>query len=206
MAVANTPLGVRKIGKQEAIRHLLHCAVRMIAAQEDPFPIHMLVHSAEKLLIDVSKQTGKKLLIDWSLGSPPLGFFKLHRATYNFFKHADNDFDQEISVPEIARFNIPFLFMCTENYKHLFGESTDHMQLIYELVQMMTPRLFNIPDPETHQQRMEELGDATLAQFFEEAFKPNPLLPNLNAEAELDRIDNGGLYQTSIARLRELDL
>jgi hypothetical protein len=64
MAVAANPSGIRKIGKQEAIRHLLHCAVRMIAAQEDPFAIHLLVHSAEKMLIDVSKKTGKKLLLD----------------------------------------------------------------------------------------------------------------------------------------------
>jgi hypothetical protein len=202
---AGTPT-VRKVGKQEAIRHLIHCAVRMMAAQEDPFAIHMLVHAAEKMLIDVSKKTGKELLIDWSQGSIPPGFFKMHRATYNFFKHADNDFDQEISVPQVARFNIPFLYMCAENYRHLFGETTDHMRIMYELMQMMMPRLFDIPDPKWHQERMDDLGSATIAEFLKEGLRPNPLVPNIAIEAELDCADNGDLYTTPIPHLRDADL
>jgi hypothetical protein len=96
--------------------------------------------------------------------------------------------------------------MCTENYKHLFNETTNHMRLVYELMQMMMPRLFDIPDPEWHKERMDELGNATLAEFFEEGFKPNPLVPNLGAEAELDCADNGDLYRTPIPQLRESDL
>src|SRR2546423_1181585 len=93
------PAPVRKIGKQEAIRHLIHCAVRMVAAQEDPFAIHLLIHSAEKMLMDVAKQTGRKLVFNWA-DYMDSKFFKFHRATYNFFKHADKDFDQELAVPE----------------------------------------------------------------------------------------------------------
>jgi hypothetical protein len=178
----------------------------MMAAQEDPFAIHMLVHSAEKMLIDVSKKTGTKLLIDWSQLSIPPSFFKTHRATYNFFKHADNDFDQEISVPQVALFNIPFLYMCTENYKHLFGETTDHMRMMYELMQMMMPAFFDIPDPDWHKERMNDLGNATIAEFLQEGLKPNPLLPNIATEAAFDCADNGDLYKTPIPQLRDADL
>jgi len=37
----------------------------MVAAQESPFAIHLLIHSAEKMLMDVSKRTGKKLVFNW---------------------------------------------------------------------------------------------------------------------------------------------
>jgi hypothetical protein len=206
MAVAANPSTTRKIGKQEAIRHLLHCAVRMIAAQEDPFAIHLLIHSAEKMLIDVSKKTGITPFLDWSHISPPPSFFKKHRATYNFFKHADTDFDQEISVPQVALLNLPFLYMCTENYKQLFDETTDHMRLIYELMNMVAPSFFNIPDPQWHTERMNDLGNSTIAEFLEEGLKPNPLVPDIAAEKDLDCSDNSGLYITPIPKLRELGL
>jgi hypothetical protein len=45
----------RRITKKQAVRHLIHAAVRMIAAAEDPFAIHLVIHSADKLLLDLSK-------------------------------------------------------------------------------------------------------------------------------------------------------
>ena len=48
-----------------AIRHLLHSASRMIAAGEDPFAIHVLIQSADKLLIDVAERSGKNLIFKW---------------------------------------------------------------------------------------------------------------------------------------------
>lgn len=41
--------------KQEAVKHLLHAAIRLLGAREDPFAIHLLIQSADKLLIDLAK-------------------------------------------------------------------------------------------------------------------------------------------------------
>jgi len=60
----------RTIRKKEAVRHLLHAAIRMVTSQEDCFAVQMLAHSADKLLIDLSKRTRKPLAMDW--GAEPL--------------------------------------------------------------------------------------------------------------------------------------
>lgn len=57
----------RWLGKQEAIRHLTHSAIRLILKQEDPFAIYLIVHSADKLLIDVANKRGEQLNVDWKI-------------------------------------------------------------------------------------------------------------------------------------------
>jgi hypothetical protein len=200
------PAAVRKIDKQEAIRHLIHCAVRMVAAQEDPFAIHLLIHSAEKLLMDVSKQTGTRLVFNWEdylAKGKASEFFNFHRETYNFFKHADRDFDKELSVPDIAPMNIAFLFVCAENYRKLFDEDTDHMLLISSFMQVIAPHIFDLPNPQAHEEHMADLGNSTPEEFFTEGFKPNPLFPDIQDEISVDLADNGTLYQTPIPQLRQ---
>jgi hypothetical protein len=200
------PASVRKIDKQEAIRHLIHCAVRMVAAKEDPFAIHLLIHSAEKMLMDVSKRTGKKLAFNWEdylQKGKASEFFRFHRETYNFLKHADQDFDKELSVPDLAPINIAFLFVCAENYRKIFDQDTDHMLLISRFMQVVAPHIFDLPFPEAHEKHMEELGNATPEEFFTEGFKPNPLHPDIQGEITVDLADNGTVYQTPIHHLRQ---
>ena len=55
----------RTLTKKQAIRHLIHAAVRMIAAGEDPFAIHLLTHSADKLLIDLAKKAWAEAGLQW---------------------------------------------------------------------------------------------------------------------------------------------
>jgi hypothetical protein len=57
----------RWIGKQKAIRHLAHCAVRLILKREDPFAIHLIIQSADKLLIGVAAGKNKYLEMDWEI-------------------------------------------------------------------------------------------------------------------------------------------
>jgi hypothetical protein len=197
---------VRKIDKKEAIRHLIHCAIRMVAAQEDAFAIHLLVHSAEKLLMDVAKQTDQKLMFnweDWIVPGKESKFFNFHRETYNFLKHADRDFDKVLSVPDLAPINIAQLFICAENYRKLYDDNTDHMLLIGHFMQVVAPDIFELPYPETHVERMAELGNATPEEFFNEGFKLNPLVPSIQDEIAVDLADNGTLYQTPIPELRK---
>jgi hypothetical protein len=55
----------RTITKRQAIRHLIHCAGRMLAAREDPFAIHLLIQSADKLLIDIAKKEKRSQVFTW---------------------------------------------------------------------------------------------------------------------------------------------
>jgi hypothetical protein len=51
----------RALTKKQALRHLIHAAVRMISSGEDPFATHILIQSADKLLIDLAKRSGRSL-------------------------------------------------------------------------------------------------------------------------------------------------
>jgi len=70
----------RKLNKQEAIRRLLHTSIRLVMKMEDPFAIHLLVHSADKMLIDIAKKQNKLLRMDWE------DYIKPEYHT-SFFKH-----------------------------------------------------------------------------------------------------------------------
>jgi hypothetical protein len=48
----------RFITKLEGVRHILHSAIRCHLAGEDPFAIHILAQSAERVLIDILKANG----------------------------------------------------------------------------------------------------------------------------------------------------
>jgi hypothetical protein len=79
----------RRIDKQEAVRHLMHTAIRLIAKREDPFAVHLLINSADKLLIDLSKKLGIELRVNWEDYIKPEfhgEFFKKIRETYNYLK------------------------------------------------------------------------------------------------------------------------
>ena len=81
----------RMITKQQAVRHLIHSAGRLIAAREDPFAIHLLIQSADKLLIDLAKKTHQELVFSWTeLVKPEYkATFMTHiREISNFLKHA----------------------------------------------------------------------------------------------------------------------
>jgi len=141
---ADTREPTRYIDKQEAIRHLIHAAIRLMQKHEDPFAIHLLVHSADKILIDIASKQGQKLRIDWELYIKPeyhAVFFEKIRATYNYLKHADTDFDEKLPVNNIMMLNPSAIFLCLANYSKLFGELTKHMLLFYILMLNIWPQL-----------------------------------------------------------------
>jgi hypothetical protein len=134
----------RWMDKQEAIRHLMHASIRLIMKQEDPFAIHLLINSADKMLIDLSKKLGRELRMNWEDYIKPEfhgQFFKKIRETYNYLKHADEDHSAELPVYDITMINVLSLFFCTVNYSKLFGETTDHMTLYLVLVMHVMPEI-----------------------------------------------------------------
>ena len=115
---------------------------------EDPFAVHVLVQSADKLLIDMAKAKGHKLRLDWEDYIKPeyhKAFFAKHRAIYNYFKHADKDFDDDLPIHDIMRLNVMALFICVVNYRELFGEMTHHMVLHLAFTLTLSPELVNPP-------------------------------------------------------------
>jgi hypothetical protein len=162
--------------KGEAIRHLIHAAVRMIAAGEDPFAVHLLVQSAEKLLIGVAKKRGDTLAFDWEDVIKPeyhSEFFKLHRETYNFFKHADKD-TEDLPVHNIAVSNACFLAMAIENYRTVYGDITEHMKIFRFFTRLWKPDWFSatvetlVPEQKVEwvKNALSTLRTATPAEFF----------------------------------------
>jgi hypothetical protein len=51
----------RPLAKEEAIRHLIHAAIRLVAIQEDPFAIHLIIQAADASIVGVSKRLEKPL-------------------------------------------------------------------------------------------------------------------------------------------------
>lgn len=198
----------RRITKKQAVRHLIHAAVRMIAAAEDPFAIHLIIQSADKLLIDLSKRLKKPLKLNWAENikdeyrSPLMAVF---RETYNFLKHADNDHDAELHVGSIAESNVLQLAACIANYYALFGESTDHMNLFFIAAKLVFPDGFVMPD----QRAVFDVALSKVAGMrmrFEEFFNVDlwndPMvtqgLPGLAAERHEDLQDNAELFSAFI--------
>jgi hypothetical protein len=204
----------RAITKQQAVRHLLHSAGRMIAAREDPFAIHLLIQSADKLLIDLAKKTGRELAFRWDEFIKPEyknGFIESIRETSNFFKHADKDHDSELYVGEIAKTNILQLGLCIVNYRALFGEWTDHMRLLFNFAKLISPDGFVQLDQRIQFDAVfHKFNDSTLAELLsgwwtDPILRTDPTLrttvPNLESEKTEDLQDTQPFYDTRISDL-----
>lgn len=191
------------------VRHLIHGAVRMVAAGEDPFAIHLQIHSADKLLIDLAKKQGRELPFTWGKFVKPeykSAFIETIRETYNFLKHADKDHDQTLHVGEIATANILQLALCVVNYHGLFGTWTAHMQLIFAAAKFVCPDGF--VDPGLRPQfdaMLLKSPTMTLADFFDGWWTDHILIthfPQLAIEKSEDLQDTQPLYSTKVSDLQ----
>jgi hypothetical protein len=198
----------RTITKQQAVRHLINSACRMIAAREDPFAIHLLIQSADKLLIDLARKRDQKLAFNWGDFSEPEykdAIFVVIRKTSNYFKHADKDHEVLLHVGDIAKLNILQLRICIVNYRGLFGEWTDHMNLLLLVAKIVSPNAFVLPDQrEKFDAVFSDLKHMTLNGYLRcmwKAFKP--LLPNLVSERAEDLQDTRSLYSARILDMQK---
>ena len=205
---ADLPEPRRTLGKREALRHLIHTAIRLIARMEDPFAVHLLVHSADKILIDLANQNGHELRVDWQLYIKDEyhdAFFKRYRETYNYFKHADRDFATDLSVRNIAMTNVMNLFITVVNYRHMFGECTHHMALFQIFIFALMPEII-VPTDIRGVELLKGLRDMqsmTPADFFQ-TFEEHPdALPNFYPEVAKDVEDLTDFYHLTFRELRE---
>ena len=199
----------RTLDKRAALRHLIHTAIRLIARMEDPFAVHLLVHSADKILIDLAKQKGHELRIDWELYIKDEyhgEFFKRHRETYNYFKHADRDFATDLPVRDIAMTNAMNLFITVVNYGHMFGGViTDHMRLFLTFTVALMPQIIVPTDIRGVEllRGARDMQGMTPSEFFE-MFEGHPeALSKFYQEAAKDVEDLIDFYHLTFSELRE---
>jgi hypothetical protein len=198
----------RTLDKREALRHLIHTAVRLVARMEDPFAVHLLVHSADKILIDLAKQNGQELRVDWELYIKDEyhdEFFKRHRETYNYFKHANRDFATDLAVRDIAMTNVMNLFITVVNYQHMFGECTHHMALLLILVAALMPEIIVPTDIRGVERRKgaRDMQSMTPADFFRTLEEHPEALPSFYPEAAKDVEDLTDFYHLTFQELQE---
>lgn len=196
----------RRLNKQEAIRRLLHTSIRLVMKMEEPFAIHLLVHSADKMLIDYAKKTNKLLRMDWEDYIKPEyhpAFFQRHRETYNYFKHANNDFSEDLPVRNIAMTNVMQLFMGCMNYRAVFDETTDHITLFAIFMFNIMPQVI-IPDEIGKEiiKNVKATETMTPETFFEAFENNSQMLPRFWVEASKDVQDAIDFYYLSFHELR----
>jgi hypothetical protein len=197
----------RTLSKQEAIRHLIHAAIRMIIDEEDPLATHLIVQSADKTLIDIAKKRGKELRFDWELYIKDefhKEFFKRRRAMYNFLKHADRDFADDMPIDNIMTRNLMDLYVLIANYNTLFDEKTNHMILFQIFVIQVFPGI--IVPPESLRpimlQGTEESKGITPREFFELIKNRHDLLPKFYLERSQDLEYRGDFYSLTFGEIR----
>ncbi len=122
----------RTITKLDAIRHLLHASIRMHFAKEDPFAIHLLIQSTEKLIGDFAKGARIPGYTHWDALLIPersKEFFVFYRETYNYFKHADRDWNERLSVYNPIVTNELSLFLNVTSARDIGIPFSEHMHL-----------------------------------------------------------------------------
>lgn len=198
----------RYMNKQEAVRHLIHAAVRLIVKQEDPFAIHLLIHSADQVIRDIAKRKKKELKFDWDIYIKDEyldQFHALHKETTNFLKHGQGDVDGKLRVDNVAELNAMTLFLVIVNYNSLFNDISDHMRAFFIFTQIMTPQVIvsSISDNPAYLSNLKSLERLTPARFFECILQSSSqIAPNFNAETYQDLLDVQDFYNTPIVDLR----
>jgi hypothetical protein len=100
--------------------------------------------------------------------------------------------------------NVMQLFMCTVNYAKLFGELSDHMKLYIRFIQVLMPKVINVPDElrPSVERALENLGNMTPATYFQAVQEPSQILPKFREETLTDLQDIFDFYETPFRDLR----
>lgn len=190
------------LDKKRAIRHLIHAAIRLVMKQENPFAIHLIIHSADKMILDLAKKRGVEVTIDWQKGVSQQRrsqFFRQYRAIYNYLKHADEDFLDELPVRDIMMANIKTICSASINYAILFSEQTDHMKCFLIFVVTLLPGVRLFPGFSMGKNLSDVLPSTTPKGFFAVV---KDALPSFEAEAIEDLKDVEHFYSSSFSELR----
>jgi hypothetical protein len=135
----------RVITKLEGVRHVLHSAIRCQLAGEDPFAIHILAQSAEKVLVDVLKaQSIPDPFYEMISPERRKEFFESYREPVNFLKHADKDHDGLLPVYDIVRASDLAILGTIVRLLTLGEALTAHMRVFLIFVSAQFPNTLNL--------------------------------------------------------------
>lgn len=144
--IPDRPPPKRLITKKQGLRQIIHSSIRLTFAGEDPFAIHLLGQSAEKVCLDLLKRAG--IPDPFDIGSTVYpeykkAFLTLYREPYNFLKHADRDHDGQLPIYDLVGANDMLISFCVLRYSKLFGEVTTHMVHFRNMMMTIYPNIFH---------------------------------------------------------------
>ncbi|SRR6266404_999949 len=136
----------REIDKLQAIRHLLHSSIRLLLWEEDPFALHLICQSCDKLIIDCMKADGIESPVNFAAHVKPeylKSFFAIYRETYNYLKHADEDRHAKLGVRNIVKNNELSIFLNVTRFA-LVNKSfwTAHVRYFMGYINFVAPIYF----------------------------------------------------------------
>jgi hypothetical protein len=132
----------REIDKLQAIRHLLHASIRMLFWEEDPFALHIVSQSCDKLITDCIKQDNLHTTVEFARFVKPQylrDFYDIYRTTYNYFKHANKDRYQKLEVRDIVIVNETEMLVNAARLNEVYRIYTCHMKYFSHYMQMVVP-------------------------------------------------------------------
>jgi hypothetical protein len=168
---------------------------------------HMLVKAAERILLDIAKHRDVTLPLDLNARIRPEKRGHVHQRlnkTYNFLKHADRDFDDEVPVHDLPRLNAILLLVVIHHYITLLQETTSHMTLHISFMYAAIPGVFIIPKTNrpAFEEAMSGIADMTPGQFFSTVDTVKALFaPQFDEEKARDTADGHDYYDTPFAEL-----
>lgn len=131
------------LDKKQVARLLIHASIRNVFGGECPVANHVTVMSARQILHEYADAHGFTLdhdirtyLKDKSLVRE---FESLWKTRYNFFKHADRDYDEEVNIRNINFLNEIETLFNLQKYQQMFGEMTGHMKVFMCFLAVMNP-------------------------------------------------------------------
>src|SRR5262249_37659310 len=135
----------RNIDKMAAIRHLLHASIRMVFWEEDPFAVHLVSQSCDKLVVDCMEVDGVQSDDDFVTYIKPerlKDFYRIYRETYNYLKHAKNDRNEQLGVGSIVKMNEMSIFMNIARLTEMNVPYTTHVRYYLGYTNIVMPGVF----------------------------------------------------------------
>lgn len=136
----------REIDKLQAIRNLLHSSIRLLFWEEDPFALHLICQSCDKLIVDCMAADGIQSPVNFADHVKPeylQAFYRIHRETYNYLKHAKKDRHTKLGVRNIVKNNEMSIFLNVARINRLKKPFwTAHVKYFLGYTNIVMPKLF----------------------------------------------------------------
>jgi hypothetical protein len=200
-------MGNKPLNKEQASRRLIHSAIRMYARGEDQYALHLMIQSADKILLDLAKHKRIELYLDWEARLPKefhKEFFAEFRRPYNFLKHADKDPDEVVDWDTIADFNLLQLGVCGRHFEQVFGYSTRHMDILGGVIRLVYFERTE-PSPEARaivENVLSSIAQTSLGAYLRMLLDRGETDPQMAREAAEDLQSSNDFLNLNFASLR----